>query len=74
MSERFVIADTGGTGQYLDPAYVRIAGLFAWTATGLSVMAIWSHLKNYRKPVSGDNVKGSESQTLIERHVYEKNI
>ncbi|CAG8623286.1 8836_t:CDS:2, partial [Paraglomus occultum] len=72
MPEQFATADNGGTGQYLDPAYVRIAGLFAWTATGLSVMAIWSHLKNYRKPVSGEGVEGARGETLIERHVYGK--
>src|SRR6266496_4645951 len=47
--------DVGGGGsseKFRNPDSVRaIAAFFAILATTLSTFSVWSHLKNYRKPV-----------------------
>lgn len=43
--------DGAGSGAELPSAAVWAAGLFAFSSTLISLVAIWMQLKNYRKPV-----------------------
>jgi hypothetical protein len=41
----------GGSGEKLGAVAIFLAGAFVLIGTGISLVSIWSHLKNYRKPV-----------------------
>ncbi|KAI8580562.1 hypothetical protein K450DRAFT_236226 [Umbelopsis ramanniana AG] len=40
----------GGSGEKLGGVAIFLAGTFVLIGTGISLISIWSHLKNYRKP------------------------